>query len=103
MSVSAGARARAEATFERKQDQARDGVQAWVEYEGKSRAVTKNMERLRALRLAKEAAKPEAAKEQGVRPGVRLNGGASRPTSTPHQTVRAQSLTWLASECRNEA
>ena len=49
-------KARAEAAFKRKEDQARDGATAWAEYEAKSRAVAKNMERLRALRLAKEAA-----------------------------------------------
>jgi hypothetical protein len=31
------------------------GAKAWAEYEAKSRAIAKNMERLRALRLAKEA------------------------------------------------
>jgi hypothetical protein len=61
----AAAKARAEATSKRKEEQARDGAKAWVEYEAKSRAVAKNMERLRALRLAKEAAKPDAAKNRG--------------------------------------
>ena len=56
MSLShAAAKARAEATFKRKEEQARDGTQAWAEYQAKSRALAKNMERLRALRLAKEA------------------------------------------------
>ena len=56
MSVSDAAKARAEAAFKRKEEQARDGANAWAEYEAKSRAIAKNMERLRALRLAKEAA-----------------------------------------------
>ena len=33
----------------------RDGANAWKEYEAKSRAIAENMERLRGLRLAKEA------------------------------------------------
>ena len=56
MSVSDAARARAEAVFKRKEAQTRESAIAWAEYEAKSRAVAKNMERLRALRLAKEAA-----------------------------------------------
>jgi len=63
MSLSDAQKARAEASFKRKEDQAREGVKAWAEYEAKSRAVAKNMERLRALRLAKEAA--AAAKDGG--------------------------------------
>ena len=95
MSVSDAAETRAEAAFKRKEDQARDGANAWAEYEAKSRAITKNMERLRALRLAKEAAKPEATKDSGrtVYPGVRLNGEASRPPSTPRQTASTQTAT----------
>jgi len=57
MSVSDAAKARAEAAFKRKEAQTREGAIAWAEYETKSRAVAKkNLERLRALRLAKEAA-----------------------------------------------
>ena len=63
MSLSDAKKARAEAAFKRKEDQAHDGAKAWAEYEAKSRAVAKNMERLRALRLAKEAA--AAAKDGG--------------------------------------
>jgi hypothetical protein len=54
MSVSDAAKARPEAAFKRKEAQTREGAIAWAEYEAKSRAVAKNMERL--LRLAKEAA-----------------------------------------------
>ena len=54
MSVSDAAKARAEAAFKRMEAQTREGAIAWAEYEAKSRAVAKNMERL--LRLAKEAA-----------------------------------------------
>ena len=65
MSVSDAAKARAEAAFKRKETQAREGATAWTEYEAKSRAIAENMGRLRALRLAKEAAKPEATKVRG--------------------------------------
>jgi hypothetical protein len=50
MSVSDAAKARAKAAFKRKEDQARDGADAWAEYEAKSRAIAENMRRLRAPR-----------------------------------------------------
>jgi len=65
MSLSDAKKARAEAAFKRKEDQAHDGAKAWAEYEAKSRAVAKNMERLRTLRLAKQSAKSDAAKDRG--------------------------------------
>jgi hypothetical protein len=61
MSLSDAKKARAEAAFKRKEDQAQDGAKAWAEYEAKSRAVAKNMARLRALRLAKQPVKSDAA------------------------------------------
>ena len=64
MSLSDAQKARAAAAFKRKEDQARDGTNAWAEYEAKSRAVAKNMERLRALRLAKQPAKSDAAEDR---------------------------------------
>jgi hypothetical protein len=48
-------RARAEAVF-RKEEQARVGAQAWREYQAQARATEEKTARLRALRLAKEAA-----------------------------------------------
>ncbi len=56
MSNSKDARARAEASFKRKEEQARPGATAWAEYEAQRRAVAERTEQLRALRLAKEAA-----------------------------------------------
>jgi hypothetical protein len=56
MSNSNEARARAEASFKRKEEQARQGATAWEEYQAQRRAVAEKTERLRALRLAKEAA-----------------------------------------------
>jgi hypothetical protein len=64
MSLSDAKKARAEAAFRRKEDQAHDGAKAWAEYEAKSRAVAKNMARLRALRLAKQPVKSDAAEDR---------------------------------------
>jgi hypothetical protein len=49
------ARARAEANF-KKEERAKDGAQAMMEYQANSRMVREKTARLRALRLAKEAA-----------------------------------------------
>jgi hypothetical protein len=49
------AKAKAEATFKRKEQQARDGAIAMTEYLAEQKAVRAKTERLRALRLAKEA------------------------------------------------
>jgi hypothetical protein len=47
--------AKADAAF-RKQQKAADASAAWQEYEANQAAVNANMKRLRALRLAREAA-----------------------------------------------
>ena len=49
------ARARAEASF-RKEERAKEGAKAMMEYQANSRMIRKKTERLKALRLAKEAA-----------------------------------------------
>jgi hypothetical protein len=49
------ARVRAEASF-RKEERAKEGAKAMVEYQANSRLVREKTERLKALRLAKEAA-----------------------------------------------
>lgn len=49
------ARARAEATF-KKEERAREGAKAMMEYQTNANAVRQKIARLRALRLAKEAA-----------------------------------------------
>jgi hypothetical protein len=61
-SKAAEAKSRAEATFKKKEIQAREATKARAEYEAAARAVAKKTERLRLLRLAKEAAeaKPQA-------------------------------------------
>ena len=49
------ARARAEASF-RKEERAKDGAKAMMDYQAKARMVREKTERLKALRLAKQAA-----------------------------------------------
>jgi hypothetical protein len=49
------ARARAEASF-RKEERAKEGAKAMMEYQANSQMVREKTERLKALRLAKEAA-----------------------------------------------
>ena len=52
------ARARAEASF-RKEERAKEGAKAMMEYQANARMVREKTERLKALRLAKEAADKE--------------------------------------------
>jgi hypothetical protein len=79
MIVSDAAKARAEAVFKRKQEQAREGAQAWAEYRAKQRAVAENTARLRALRLAKEAAEAQAKKSSSNSPPRLRNRGLETP------------------------
>ncbi len=51
---------RAEASF-KKEERAREGAKAMRDYEAENRAVHEKTARLKALRLAKEAAEPKAA------------------------------------------
>jgi len=51
------ARARAEAQFKKKEQQARDGEQARAEYDAQQQAIREKTARLRALRLARDAAR----------------------------------------------
>jgi hypothetical protein len=54
------ARARAEASF-RKEERAKEGAKAMMEYQANGRMIREKTERLKALRLAKEAAAKERA------------------------------------------
>ncbi len=67
------ARARAEASF-RKEERAKDGAKAMMEYQAHSRVVREKTARLRALRLAKEAAEKavEPAKKNSRGQGIKL-------------------------------
>ena len=53
-------RARAEANF-KKEERAKEGAKAMLEYEASGREIRENMAKLKALRLAKQAA--DGAKE----------------------------------------
>jgi hypothetical protein len=57
------AKTRADAAFRRKEDQAREGVKAMVEYQAARAAEGEKTARLRALRLARDA---EAKAQQGT-------------------------------------
>ena len=54
------ARARAEASFS-KEERAKEGAKAVMEYQANTRMIREKTERLKALRLAKEAAEKEQA------------------------------------------
>ena len=62
------ARARAEASF-RKEERAKDGAMAMMEYQANARMIREKTERLKALRLAREAAdKAQAQPERDCAP-----------------------------------
>jgi hypothetical protein len=65
---SSEARSRAEASF-RKEERAKDGAKAMMEYQAHSRIVREKTAKLRALRLAKEAA------EKAVEPAKKTAAG----------------------------
>jgi hypothetical protein len=54
--------------FEKAQKLAREGEKAWAEYEAAGMAADANRARLKALRLAKEAAEREAAPAPAAKP-----------------------------------
>ncbi len=64
---SSEARSRAEASF-RKEERAKDGAKAMMEYHAHGRFVREKMAKLRALRLAKEAEEEQA--ERTVKPAA---------------------------------
>jgi len=66
---SSAARSRAEATF-KKEERAKDGAKAMSEYLAHARAVRENTERLKALRLAKEAADKKLADKKPANKGA---------------------------------
>jgi hypothetical protein len=82
MSNSKEAKARAEASFKRKQEKARQGTEAWTEYEAQHRGVEQKIARLRALRLAKEAAEAAAESNDAEKRTKKLrrpSGAALKP------------------------
>jgi hypothetical protein len=77
------AKAQAEATFQKKEDQRREGEKARAEYESEARARDENTARLRALRLAKEAADREAGIEVAAKEKAR-----PKPVRNPRSNLR---------------
>jgi hypothetical protein len=61
MTNSEAIRDRANASFKRKELQAREGAKAMADYEAAARVVEKNTARLKALRLAREEQDRQAA------------------------------------------
>ena len=77
------AKARAEAIFQKKEDQRRAGEKARAEYAAEARARDENTARLRALRLAKEAADREAGIEATPKEKAR-----PKPVRNPRSNLR---------------
>jgi hypothetical protein len=65
------AQARAEAAFNKKEQQAREGSKAAAEYAAQGQALRERTARLRTLRLAKEAADRKAGKDPVAPKGKR--------------------------------
>ena len=75
------AKLQAEASFHKKEQQVQDGQKARAEYQSAARALDENTARLRALRLAKEAADREA----GITPTPRKK---AKPMRNPRSNLR---------------
>jgi hypothetical protein len=73
-------RVRAEASFKKKEQQAREGNEARAEYEAANRDRDKNAARLRALRLAKEAANRGGATQESSSEEEREHTAVRRST-----------------------
>ena len=75
------AKARAEANFKRKEEKARESNKAWADYQVQYRGVDEKIARLRALRLAKEAAEAttESNDAQQSTKKRRPSGSAAKP------------------------
>ena len=72
---------RAEKLFNKKEEQAREGRKAMAEYEAAQQAMREKTARLRALRLARDAAGKQAPKD--------VSKQVSRPAPTPPARKRA--------------
>jgi hypothetical protein len=74
--------ARAEALF-KKEERLRDGRKAMAEYEAAQRAVREKTARLRALRLARDAAaKRSTSSTKRMKPATRAITGGNRKSPT---------------------
>lgn len=70
-----------------------DRDNAMAQYDAESRAVRANMEKLRALRLAKEAAEAAAAPAASVKRAASGKAAAKKPKQAP-----AKLSDWLANQ-----
>lgn len=71
-----------------------EAEKAMADYEAQGRAVRLNMERLKALRLAKEATEPPAAPAKKVA----SRGGAKQKSATTSGKSTLKLSEWLANE-----
>ena len=56
----------AEAKFKRREEQIRQGAEAWAQYEAATRDIAEKTKRLRALRLAREADQAKATEHASL-------------------------------------
>lgn len=82
--------AHGQAQFEKKQIAAREGEKAMAQVEAQARAVRVNMEKLKALRLAKEAA--DAAAAPAAKPAAKKRKAAAKKEPAPKLSE------WLAGQ-----
>ncbi len=71
----------------------REGQKTMVDYDAEARAVRANMEKLRALRLAKEAAEAASAPAKVVKKSASKKAGAKTTKDAP-----AKLSDWLADQ-----
>jgi len=71
----------------------REGQKTLAEYDAEGRAVRANMEKLRALRLAREAADAAAAPPAPVK-----KAGATKAKGKPAKAAPAKLSDWLANQ-----
>ncbi len=71
------AKTRAEASFKKKEQQAKEGAEARMQYEAERHAVREKTARLKSLRLAKEAADKET--EAQSKPKPKAKAPAKKP------------------------
>jgi hypothetical protein len=86
------ARTRAEASF-KKEQRAKEGAQAMQEYLASGRAVRERTERLKALRLAKEAAaakNPEPTAPVSIRSTLKPATATALKRTSPKRTKNQQ-------------
>ena len=84
------AQAKAEASFKRKEEQAREGKVAMAEYEAASRQMRERTAKLREQRLAREAAEAaEAAANPKPKPAPKVKA-AAKPAPKPDAAPKAK-------------